>query len=745
MSNHNLTIDEITILSKNLKFCPTPQLYNTIEYECDTEKLCRCLRLTEYFHGMETDIIESNSLIQCKSRFVPGEGRNQYLDSTISAIKNIPAPKRKEITKYNISIQERKAITSLKENKDVIIKEADKGSSIVIMNKQYYLQKSYDILMNKSDYEELPENTDNKTMLKIKKLISRHKSELTATEIKYLTDFEYKTSNFYGLPKIHKSKTIETAIKTQNSEVIVTREAADLKLRPIIAGPVCPTHRLSHFIDTIIQPLIREVKAYVKDDFDMLRRLPSDIQDDLRMVTMDVENLYGSIPHNLGIEAIEFWLLKRRQDNTRISREFIIEGLKLILENNIFYFNGKYFRQLKGTAMGTKVAPSYSTLVLGYLEQLLYDNIKHTYSNLHLDYFVKNYFRYLDDILLFYKESYFNVNDVHNMLNELNEHINVTIECAGRSVHFLDINLSIVNNKLETDIYYKLTDSKQYLNFRSHHPHHIKVALPYNLARRICTIVSDNDLKLLRLDEMKKSLMLCKYPESLVNDGIKKALSVKREDLIKVKLNNKKNNDNHIIYVTTYNSNYDDNCNIVKPIFNTLKSNNATCQIFNNKNLLMSKRQPPNLKQILTNAKFEIYKTNGVYKCRSARCQLCTIIIEGNNFYFSNVKINFEILENMNCNTLNCIYVLQCCGCLKYYIGETSNFRLRTNLHRDHINKSKGLPVSKHINECTKNKNLKFNFNIMPFYKIKSDDIIFRKQMEFYFISKLKPDLNKLV
>jgi hypothetical protein len=37
-------------------------------------------------------------------------------------------------------------------------------------------------------------------------------------------------------------------------------------------------------------------------------------------------------------------------------------------ERNVFYFDGKLYRQKRGTAMG--MAPTYATLVLGYLEHI---------------------------------------------------------------------------------------------------------------------------------------------------------------------------------------------------------------------------------------------------------------------------------------------------------------------------------------------------------------------------------------
>ena len=52
-------------------------------------------------------------------------------------------------------------------------------------------------------------------------------------------------------------------------------------------------------------------------------------------------------------------------------------GLQIILENNNFSFNKSFYNQTKGTAMGTKVAPTYATLVLGFLEEKLYRIAEH--------------------------------------------------------------------------------------------------------------------------------------------------------------------------------------------------------------------------------------------------------------------------------------------------------------------------------------------------------------------------------
>ena len=60
-------------------------------------------------------------------------------------------------------------------------------------------------------------------------------------EWKLLNDKLHEVSNFWGLPKIHKSMIIGSATNTQKSEIIENFEPNDPKLRPTVGGPKCPT------------------------------------------------------------------------------------------------------------------------------------------------------------------------------------------------------------------------------------------------------------------------------------------------------------------------------------------------------------------------------------------------------------------------------------------------------------------------------------------------------------------------
>ncbi|CAG2209848.1 unnamed protein product [Mytilus edulis] len=186
---------------------------------------------------------------------------------------------------------------------------------------------------------------------------------LTDKECDYLTNFKCKSSNFYGLPKIHKSNVIRESCKNSKSECVNIPHPNDLKLRPIVAGPSCETHRLSNFLDILLKPILKHIPSFVRDDLDMLNHLPRTVCKDSIMVSFDVVNLYTTIPHEYGLTAIEFWLEKFPSEvPDRIEKKFIIEGIKFILQNNYFNFNGESYRQISGTAMGTKVAPTYANL-----------------------------------------------------------------------------------------------------------------------------------------------------------------------------------------------------------------------------------------------------------------------------------------------------------------------------------------------------------------------------------------------
>ena len=126
-----------------------------------------------------------------------------------------------------------------------------------------------------------------------------------------------------------------------------------------------------------MKPNLKYVKSYVKDDIDILRFIPRQVSKDAILASFDIVNLCSNIPHEYGLEATSYWIEEYPEAlPERINKEFIIKGLKFILENNYFMmFENKIYKQKKGTAMGTKVAPTYANLVMGYWETRLYKEV----------------------------------------------------------------------------------------------------------------------------------------------------------------------------------------------------------------------------------------------------------------------------------------------------------------------------------------------------------------------------------
>ena len=161
-------------------------------------------------------------------------------------------------------------------------------------------------------------------------------------------------------------------------------------------------------------------------------------------------------------------------------------------------------------------------------------------------------------------------------------------------------------------------------------------------------------------------------------------------------------------------------------------------------NLIKSKRQPYNLKRLLTKAKFTSNTTPKVTKCNKPTCGLCIHLLEGSSFTFQ-CGTNFKIHENMSCDVKNVVYIMICRGCGEEYIGETGNLlRQRVTVHNQQIRdpRTRILKVSEHIANCAHTFNPKYK--TFPFYKMYSESTTLRWAKEKLFINTLKPKWKRI-
>ena len=165
---------------------------------------------------------------------------------------------------------------ALSSDDSIIIKPADKGNGIVVMDTNDYNEACLDTLSNKNYYEHVSEDPNSKYRSELDEIISEMSS------LDYIGDTEKtrlregsRTPCFYGLPKIHKSF------------------SKFPPLRPICSGYQSCTARLSEWVDSFFKPAATKTKSYIKDTTDFVIHIES-LNDkkinlkDVFLVTMDV-------------------------------------------------------------------------------------------------------------------------------------------------------------------------------------------------------------------------------------------------------------------------------------------------------------------------------------------------------------------------------------------------------------------------------------------------------------------------
>lgn len=250
-----------------------------------------------------------------------------------------------------------------------------------------------------------------------------------------------RTSPFYLLPKIH---------KINNPG------------RPIVSGIDSPTDVISGTLDRLLKPLLKYIPSYIRDTKHFLNIIQEihSLDEDEIMVTIDVSALYTSIPHSEGLEAVRSALTAH--PNPHIGTDVIIFLLEIVLKNNTFKFDNKYYHQIQGTAMGTKVAPTYANIFMGYIEKKILTD---------LELKARHWYRFIDDIFAIYRCTEDELLDHLRSLNEQHETIKFTHEYSREEIHFLDVTISrSENNIIETSLHRKPTDANLYLHYLSHHP-----------------------------------------------------------------------------------------------------------------------------------------------------------------------------------------------------------------------------------------------------------------------------------
>lgn len=377
---------------------------------------------------------------------------------------------------------------------EIVILETDKSNRTAILNRGDYISKMNDILSNNSTFKKLTTNPLNKLEKDINNYIRElQDSKQIDKKLGSLLKSSYKSlPQIYGLIKLHKN---------------------DLPLRPVISSIDSPLENLCKYFTNILKPLVK-YNLRAKNSYEVVEKLKGiRIDDDEILVSYDIQSMYPSIPRDTVFTIIEKkW--ETIKNYTTMNKEYFLRGLKLCLCNNYFIFQSNVYEQTSGVAIGSKISPVISEILLDELLEVSLNGLNY-----------KLYIQYVDDSLCILKEEESEI--FLNALNGYHTDISFTMEKENKKeINFLDINIKrSESGELKTDLYIKPSKSERMLNFESAQPISQKLNIIKGEIYRIKNICHPDNLDK-NYENLIKRCSKNGYPKSivknLINNGNKK-------------------------------------------------------------------------------------------------------------------------------------------------------------------------------------------------------------------------------
>ena len=236
--------------------------------------------------------------------------------------------------------------------------------------------------------------------------------------------------HLYELPKIHKP---------------------DTPLRPIVSFLSSPTYGLSKFLASLLKPVVGLFAHHVRNSQDFAQFIKSQHLSGTEIpVFFDVVSLFTRVLTDLAVQVS----CERLENDPSLSQRTslsvdICSLLSLCLEATYLVFEGIFYQQVHGTAMGSPVSVVVANLVMEDIE-------RRALATFHTP--PRFWRRYLDDTRDL-------VDPFHEHLNSIDPHIQFTVEReSGGQLPFLDMLLTREEDgTISTEVYRKPTHTDQYL------------------------------------------------------------------------------------------------------------------------------------------------------------------------------------------------------------------------------------------------------------------------------------------
>ena len=295
----------------------------------------------------------------------------------------------------------------------------------------------------------------------------RQNDYLSEEDYKQLKPVGSRPGVMYGLCKVHKDQTNGLELPP---------------FRPILSAiRTCSYNLAKFFVPILKESTINEYT--VKDSFSFAEEITQQKTEKF-MVAFDVESLFTNISLDETINICIDRVYKRKKKANGLLKRHFKQLLTYATKSSYFLFNGVYYSQIYGVAMGSPLGPTLANLFLAYHEENWLNNCQVQFK--------PTFFRrYVDDIFLLF-DSHDHVKKFLKYMNSRHRNINFTYEEEqNNTLAFLDIKITREGGKFVTSVYRKKTFSWVYLNYTSFLPIDYKRGLISTLLFRTYTLCSD--------------------------------------------------------------------------------------------------------------------------------------------------------------------------------------------------------------------------------------------------------------
>ncbi len=445
----------INLLGLGLKYCIVPPKATPNIKAC-MQKLAYKIRTKHYLltndRTQHTEYIPQ-LYIKLKNWFPPPAPLTTEALMTVFEKNLREASRINNQQNYNftsLTPTQKTTLNEFKHSREFIILPTDKNLGPAVMNRDDYITQVLKEHLLTPTYLQLSPEMASLRITQTKKLLidafQAHRHRLTKPETDFFTrsfNNQHRNPVFYGMPKIHKNPIL---------------------LRPVVSCVNSFPSIFSTWLDFQMKKLLHLIPSYIKNSTDLIKDLQTiNLPAGAKLFTADATSMYTNIDTTTGLQTFRH-LFHTYNDSIPITfpKDLFLTTLEIIMSNNIFSFSDTFWLQLQGTAMGTPAAPLYSIITYGYHENT--QVLNKFQSNLIY------YKRYIDDIFGVWVDSpNTSWSEFEQALNKFGQ-LRWNIEKPTTSTTFLDLQISISKNKIQTRTYQKPLNLYLYIPPTSAHP-----------------------------------------------------------------------------------------------------------------------------------------------------------------------------------------------------------------------------------------------------------------------------------